>query len=38
MTAVAAVDLGPSGGRVMVGTVGPGELALHEAHRFNNVR
>jgi sugar (pentulose or hexulose) kinase len=37
MTAVAAVDLGASGGRVMVGTVGPGELALHEAHRFSNV-
>jgi rhamnulokinase len=37
MTDVAAVDLGASGGRVMVGTVGPGELALHEAHRFSNV-
>ncbi len=36
-TAVAAVDLGASGGRVMVGTVGPGELVLHEAHRFGNV-
>jgi rhamnulokinase len=37
MTAVAAVDLGASGGRVMAGTVGPGELVLHEAHRFGNV-
>jgi rhamnulokinase len=36
-TAVAAVDLGASGGRVMVGTVGPGELELHEARRFGNV-
>jgi rhamnulokinase len=36
-TAVAAVDLGASGGRVMVGTVGPGELGLHEVHRFGNV-
>ena len=37
MTAVAAVDLGASGGRVMVGSVGRGELVLHEAHRFPNV-
>jgi len=37
MTAVAAVDLGASGGRVMAGVVGPGELVLHEAHRFGNV-
>jgi rhamnulokinase len=37
MTAVAAVDLGASGGRVMVGKVGPGELELHEARRFGNV-
>ena len=36
-TAVAAVDLGASGGRVMVGRVGPGLLELHEAHRFPNV-
>ena len=36
MTAVAAVDLGASGGRVMAGVVGPGELVLHEAHRFGN--
>jgi rhamnulokinase len=35
--AVAAVDLGASGGRVMAGTVGPGELVLHEAHRFGNI-
>jgi rhamnulokinase len=34
---VAAVDLGASGGRVMVGRAGPGELALHEAHRFPNL-
>src|ERR1019366_5142718 len=33
----AAVDLGASGGRVMVGRVGPGLLELHEAHRFPNV-
>ena len=37
MTAVAAVDLGASGGRVMVGVVGRRELVLHEAHRFGNV-
>jgi rhamnulokinase len=37
MTAVAAVDLGASGGRVMVGQVGPRRLELHEAHRFPNV-
>ena len=36
MTTVAAVDLGASGGRVMAGVVGPGELVLHEAHRFAN--
>jgi len=35
--AVAAVDLGASGGRVMVGQVGPGQLELHETHRFRNV-
>jgi rhamnulokinase len=40
-TAVAAVDLGASGGRVMVGQVslgraGTGRLELHEAHRFPN--
>jgi rhamnulokinase len=34
--AVAAVDLGASGGRVMVGQVGRGQLGLHEAHRFAN--
>ncbi len=33
---VAAVDLGASGGRVMVGQVGPSQLELHEAHRFPN--
>jgi rhamnulokinase len=32
----AAVDLGASGGRVMVGRVGPGSLELTEAHRFPN--
>jgi rhamnulokinase len=34
---VAAVDLGASGGRVMAGRVGPGELDLREAHRFPNI-
>ncbi|QNE20078.1 rhamnulokinase [Kribbella qitaiheensis] len=33
---VAAVDLGASSGRVMVGEVGPGELELTEVHRFWN--
>ncbi|MET8684730.1 rhamnulokinase family protein [Streptomyces sp. NPDC004732] len=32
----AAVDLGASSGRVMVGRVGPGSLALEEVHRFPN--
>jgi len=32
----AAVDLGASGGRVMVGRVGAGSLELTEAHRFAN--
>ncbi|WP_031522130.1 rhamnulokinase [Streptomyces sp. NRRL F-5123] len=32
----AAVDLGASNGRVMVGRVGPGTLDLTEAHRFPN--
>jgi rhamnulokinase len=36
-TNVAAVDLGASGGRVMVGRTGPGCLELREAHRFPNV-
>ncbi len=35
--AVAAVDLGASGGRVMVGRVGSGLLELREAHRFPNI-
>jgi rhamnulokinase len=34
--AVAAVDLGASGGRVMTGRVGGGTLLLEEAHRFGN--
>ncbi|WP_181804943.1 rhamnulokinase, partial [Streptomyces shenzhenensis] len=34
--AYAAVDLGASSGRVMVGRVGPGSLELTEAHRFAN--
>ncbi|WP_194904317.1 rhamnulokinase [Catenulispora rubra] len=34
---VAAVDLGASSGRVMVGRVGPDSLALEKAHRFANV-
>jgi rhamnulokinase len=33
---VAAVDLGASSGRVMVGDVGPGVLELTEVHRFWN--
>ncbi len=33
---VAAVDLGASNGRVMVGRAGAGELDLVEAHRFPN--
>jgi sugar (pentulose or hexulose) kinase len=33
----AAVDLGASSGRVMVGTVGPGTVGLSEAHRFPNL-
>lgn len=35
--AVAAADLGASSGRVMVGVAGPGELTLHEVHRFANL-
>jgi len=35
--AVAAVDLGASAGRVMVGRAGDGQLELHQAHRFGNV-
>ncbi|TDV57137.1 rhamnulokinase [Actinophytocola oryzae] len=33
---VAAVDLGASSGRVMVGEVGPYTVALRECHRFEN--
>jgi rhamnulokinase len=33
---VAAIDLGASSGRVMVGRVGPRTLELHEVHRFPN--
>lgn len=33
---VAAVDLGASSGRVVLGRVGPGRLELAEAHRFAN--
>ncbi|MEU9736723.1 rhamnulokinase family protein [Streptomyces sp. NPDC048002] len=36
MKAYAAVDLGASSGRVMVGRVGPDRLELTEAHRFAN--
>ncbi|WP_415924859.1 rhamnulokinase [Streptomyces sp. AK04-3B] len=36
MRSYAAVDLGASSGRVMVGRVGPGTLELTEAHRFAN--
>ena len=34
--AFAAVDLGASGGRVMIARAGPGVLELAEAHRFEN--
>jgi rhamnulokinase len=37
MSDYAAVDLGASGGRVMVGRVGTGTLNLTEVHRFANV-
>ena len=33
---VAAVDLGASSGRVMIGRVAPNELELTEVHRFSN--
>jgi rhamnulokinase len=33
---VASVDLGGASGRVMLGRIGPGELALCEVHRFPN--
>lgn len=33
---VAAIDLGATSGRVMVGTVGPDRLELEEVHRFPN--
>ena len=36
-SAVAAVDLGASSGRVMIGRLDGGRLVLHEAHRFPNV-
>ncbi|MDN3026897.1 rhamnulokinase family protein [Streptomyces sp. S.PB5] len=36
MKSYAAVDLGASSGRVMVGRVGPDSLELGEAHRFAN--
>jgi rhamnulokinase len=36
VTSYAAVDLGASSGRVMVGHVGPDSLELTEAHRFPN--
>jgi rhamnulokinase len=36
-TAMVAVDLGASGGRVMVGIASPGQLDLRELHRFPNV-
>ena len=36
MTALAAVDLGASSGRVIVGQVGPEHLSLTEVHRFRN--
>ncbi len=36
MKPFAAVDIGASSGRVMVGRVGRSEVELHEAHRFPN--
>ena len=36
MKSFAAVDLGASSGRVMVGRVGDGKVALEEVHRFAN--
>lgn len=36
MSAFAAVDLGASSGRVIVGTVDGGRVALHEVNRFAN--
>ena len=33
---VAAVDIGASSGRVMLGRVGPGQLFFEEVHRFTN--
>ena len=36
MTALAAVDLGASSGRVIVGQVGQDRLSLTEVHRFRN--
>ncbi len=36
MTAFAAVDLGASSGRVMVGRIEPGSLALEQVNRFPN--
>ncbi|HEY3953794.1 MAG TPA: rhamnulokinase family protein [Streptosporangiaceae bacterium] len=35
--AVAAADLGASGGRVLAGQVGRDRLVLHEVHRFPNI-
>jgi len=36
MTALVAVDLGASSGRVIVGRVGPDHLSMSEVHRFRN--
>ncbi len=36
-TSVAAIDVGASSGRVMVGRVGPDRLEIAEVHRFPNV-
>lgn len=36
MTAVAAIDLGATSGRVMVGQVGPDQLVLRQVARFDN--
>ena len=36
MKSVAAVDLGATSGRVILGEVGPGELRMHTVARFPN--
>ena len=36
MTVVVAVDLGATSGRVMLGRIGPGGIAMEHIHRFPN--